>query len=420
MSINKRKTDSPAKVGKSDKKAKLEAPVSKPVSAPAPVSKPVSADNKKLSKKKEKRKLFKKELKKKLLKDGKLNWVTKKRKKPKMTEIGGDKTVASAAAGEAVTAATAAAAKSARSAPPKKPQEISANWKALQRVLQKEENEGGRNKKKKKKKVVVGDNKKEKLSSTVKTVDKKDPEVKKTAEKPEIWFEIDDANLLEHSKHDDDDDMNKGQTSNTGRTDKAAEETSSESGKKEIPTGLTGIVGLDCEMVGVGEDGSDSILARVSIVNQHGHPVYDKYVKPTETVTDYRTEFSGIRPHNLRDGALPFKTVQAEVAEILKNRILVGHSLTNDLQVLFLSHHHRRIRDTQKYKPFKKLCGGMPSLKKLASTVLSVSIQSGEHSSVEDAQTAIRLYMMHRLKWEKEMKDKKMKGKTQKAQDAQK
>ena len=42
-------------------------------------------------------------------------------------------------------------------------------------------------------------------------------------------------------------------------------------------------------MVGVGEKGSDSILARISIVNQFGNCVYDKFVKPTEEVVDYRT-----------------------------------------------------------------------------------------------------------------------------------
>ena len=135
-------------------------------------------------------------------------------------------------------------------------------------------------------------------------------------------------------------------------------------------------------------------------------------------VTDYRTAFSGIRPHNLGQDALPFKTVQSEVAEILKDRVLVGHSLYNDLQVLFLSHHHKKIRDTQKYKPFKKLCGGMPSLKKLAATILNVTVQTGEHSSVEDAQTAMRLYMMHRNDWERELREKKMKGVAKNAKDA--
>ena len=55
-------------------------------------------------------------------------------------------------------------------------------------------------------------------------------------------------------------------------------------------------------MVGVGEDGKDSILARASIVNQFGQCVYDKYVKPLETVTDYRTHVSGILPEHLKKG----------------------------------------------------------------------------------------------------------------------
>ena len=55
-------------------------------------------------------------------------------------------------------------------------------------------------------------------------------------------------------------------------------------------------------MVGTGVDGVDSILARVSIVNQFGHIILDKYVKPTEPVTDYRTHVSGIRPTDLVNG----------------------------------------------------------------------------------------------------------------------
>lgn len=61
---------------------------------------------------------------------------------------------------------------------------------------------------------------------------------------------------------------------------------------------------IDCEMVGVGPDGEDSILARVSLVNQFGKCIYDKYVKPTERVTDYRTAVSGIRPQDIKSGEL--------------------------------------------------------------------------------------------------------------------
>uniref|UniRef100_A0A3B5KQ81 Exonuclease domain-containing protein n=1 Tax=Xiphophorus couchianus TaxID=32473 RepID=A0A3B5KQ81_9TELE len=56
------------------------------------------------------------------------------------------------------------------------------------------------------------------------------------------------------------------------------------------------------EMVGVGPDGEESILARVSLVNKFGKCIYDKYVKPTEKVTDYRTAVSGIRPEDIKDG----------------------------------------------------------------------------------------------------------------------
>lgn len=69
-----------------------------------------------------------------------------------------------------------------------------------------------------------------------------------------------------------------------------------------LPSRLTRAVAMDCEMVGVGPKGEDSIVARVSIVNQFGKCVYDKYVKPTEKVTDYRTAVSGIRPQNINTG----------------------------------------------------------------------------------------------------------------------
>ena len=59
---------------------------------------------------------------------------------------------------------------------------------------------------------------------------------------------------------------------------------------------------MDCEMVGVGLEGKESILARVSIVNHFGQCLYDKYAKPVEKVTDYRTFVSGIRPADLKNG----------------------------------------------------------------------------------------------------------------------
>jgi len=55
------------------------------------------------------------------------------------------------------------------------------------------------------------------------------------------------------------------------------------------------------------------------------------------------------------------------------------------VQVLFLSHPRKRIRDTSRFKKFRQLTGGKtPSLKKLSEKVLGVRVQEGEHNSVSD------------------------------------
>ncbi|KAI6222309.1 RNA exonuclease 4 [Aphelenchoides fujianensis] len=168
---------------------------------------------------------------------------------------------------------------------------------------------------------------------------------------------------------------------------------------------ISEVCALDCEYVGVGFQGADDHLARVSIVNEKGVQVYDKYVKPREAVVDYRTHVSGIREGHLQNG-LPFSQVQQEVHKLLANKIVVGHALHNDFRVLNLTHPFRLIRDTAKYRPFRNAvgCASSPSLKLLAEKLLGVRIQEGEHDSLIDARTALRLYMNHRKKWDSEVK----------------
>ena len=55
-------------------------------------------------------------------------------------------------------------------------------------------------------------------------------------------------------------------------------------------------------MVGVGIEGKESSLARVSLVNYHGAVIMDEFVRQRERVVDYRTEFSGIRPSDMVNG----------------------------------------------------------------------------------------------------------------------
>ena len=162
-------------------------------------------------------------------------------------------------------------------------------------------------------------------------------------------------------------------------------------------------IAIDCEMVGVGPNPDDeSALARVSIVNYHGIQVYDSYVLPKESVTDFRTFVSGITPETLKI-ARTFEVVQTDVARLLDGRILIGHAVKHDLSALMLGHSKRDIRDTSKHPAFKALARGRtPGLKRLARDVLGVDIQGGEHSSIEDARATMLLFRRQKESFDSE------------------
>ena len=197
----------------------------------------------------------------------------------------------------------------------------------------------------------------------------------------DLWFEVDQIYL--------DKALNPGQPAQPIKDDDLV--------KKHASTGLTKAIGIDCEMVGVGPK-KQSALARISMVNQFGHTIYDKFVKPDEKITDYRTFVSGIRPGDLKDG-LNIDIARGEVEEIVRGRVLIGHAIRNDLAALGIRHPPAFVRDTSIY--FKTMFNGkVPSLKRLSETLLNVKVQTGEHSSVEDAKATMRLYTLYKKDWE--------------------
>ncbi|KAF1993302.1 hypothetical protein P154DRAFT_527848 [Amniculicola lignicola CBS 123094] len=175
------------------------------------------------------------------------------------------------------------------------------------------------------------------------------------------------------------------------------------------PTALPGrYIALDCEMVGTGpEPDRDSALARVSVVNFHGHQIYDSYVQVAVPVTDFRTAVSGIEPRHIKSGvARTFKEVHNDLKILLTERVLVGHAIKNDLDALMLKHEKRFIRDTSKYSKFREIApipGRTPGLKHLVLKLLGVEIQTGKHNSVEDARATMALFRLEKEGFDQEV-----------------
>lgn len=85
-------------------------------------------------------------------------------------------------------------------------------------------------------------------------------------------------------------------------------------------------VALDCEMVGTGPKGCCSEIARCSIVTYEGDVIYDKYIKPINPVTDFRTPWSGIRRRDLLH-AIPFDQAQKEVWKSFSTSVIMLYIL---------------------------------------------------------------------------------------------
>ena len=172
-------------------------------------------------------------------------------------------------------------------------------------------------------------------------------------------------------------------------------------------------VAIDCEMVGV-KPGDTSALAHVAIVDINGTQIYNNYVIPPggiESITQYRTNYSGITENLLRNsrmGAKSFEEVQAEVHAILKDKIIVGHALINDFKVLDYYPPPYLVWDTaiiDKYMREPKYPGAPRKAKKLQELAAGIGnniqkiiinangkpLKQG-HSPLEDARASMNLF----------------------------
>ncbi|KAI0673399.1 hypothetical protein C8Q78DRAFT_969183 [Trametes maxima] len=158
--------------------------------------------------------------------------------------------------------------------------------------------------------------------------------------------------------------------------------------------------------VGCGPGGGTPMIARVAVVDYRGQTVFCTFVLPTTTVTDYRTTMTGIQASDLQQAfpgrAMDWNDVQQRVAQLLRDKILVGHMLWQDLSVLGIPHPAVATRDVALYQPFRNALKANQALglQTLMWHLMRRRVQETHVCALENARAALDLYRSHSEEWE--------------------
>jgi RNA exonuclease 4 len=163
-------------------------------------------------------------------------------------------------------------------------------------------------------------------------------------------------------------------------------------------------------MVGGGPNGAIHILARVSVTGCDGAILYDKFIQPTQYVTDLRAAQNSIASIDQLSPATGAITQLQLTKELTANRLLqqslvVGHSLENDFNCLpsSLLPQDQFVRDTAHCLLLCPDPHRPRSLRALVAEKLGLAIQQDDarkHDSTEDARAVMQLYLHVRTQWE--------------------
>ncbi len=135
---------------------------------------------------------------------------------------------------------------------------------------------------------------------------------------------------------------------------------------------------LDCEMV---YTCWGPCVARVSVVDVNSQPVFESLIRPSASLIDCNSRFSGLRPemfaeHDRQssDSLKDLRQVHSDLLQLFSaETILIGHSLESDLRALRMV--HGSVVDTSVVFPHRL---GLPykrALKTLAAEMLKKIIQ---------------------------------------------
>ena len=155
-------------------------------------------------------------------------------------------------------------------------------------------------------------------------------------------------------------------------------------------------IAIDCEMVLTSLRGTlHEEVARVAFIDEDTKILLDEYIKPRGQVIDYRSSITGILPRHI-ECAPTLSSLRDRMKSLIKNKLIVGHSVRRDLECLDIKFKENAIRDTSELPIFLRRNGGSKKLRELAREHLDVDIQQGTHCPKEDALCAMALFL---LKW---------------------
>lgn len=182
---------------------------------------------------------------------------------------------------------------------------------------------------------------------------------------------------------------------------------------EELPTPGT-LVSIDAEFVSLQKeenemrsDGTKKVirpsqmcLARVSVLREDGRAFIDDYIHTSDTIVDYLTEFSGIKPGDLdpytsEHALVPLKTAYKKLRLLIDlGCIFIGHGLSKDFRIINIAVPKEQVLDTVDIY-FLKERQRRIGLRFLSWYLLRQTIQIDTHNSIEDARAALLLYKLY-------------------------
>ena len=169
----------------------------------------------------------------------------------------------------------------------------------------------------------------------------------------------------------------------------ASYQPSSSSSLPPLSASFPPLFAIDCEMcyTSVGLE-----LTRLTLIDSQCRTLLDTLVVPTNPITNYNTQYSGITAAMLAQCTTTLQQARHRLLSLLPaSAILVGHSAENDLRASRI--YHRRVVDTALLFPHPRGPPHKSSLRYLVQRWLNREIQTGGggHDSVEDAWAAMEL-----------------------------